>query len=73
MSTCCSLLPEVETAALVSSSIAGTPGNGSPESTPIRQPRCPGGASLNARSPLTATSALRTPSPPSTSIASLAA
>ena len=41
-STCCSLLPEVETAAFVSSNIAGTPGKGSPAWTPMRQPRCPG-------------------------------
>ena len=38
---------------------AGTAGDVSPEWTAIRQPRCPGGAALNARSPLTATSATR--------------
>lgn len=39
----------------------------------IRQPRRPGGASLNARSPLTATSALRTPHLVIAASASLAA
>ena len=39
----------------------------------MRQPGCPGGASLNARSPLTATSALRTPVRVMAASASLAA
>ena len=39
----------------------------------MRQPGCPGGASLQAMSPLTATSALRTPARVTAASASLAA
>ena len=43
MSTCCSLLPDVETAAFVNSKTAGTFAiEASTECTRIRQPRRPG-------------------------------
>ena len=65
MSTCCSASPEVDTAAFESSRTV-------PPAS-IFQPARPGGASLKARSPLTATSALRIPARVRTASASSAA